>query len=208
MKSTFSLILLLLVLFLQAQEEKSVGGILIKTLPIQDAFYQNPNLIIEKPISDKYSTSIILALRYSDWIFKSSSFGGMKFPLKYDAKGFTVGGVFKYYYSKRPTPNGFYISGTIRYNDILMPEVHYSSDADPNNFRVVDLYRKSMELGAIWGYQVSVSRFIMDFYIGTGIQYRFSEEEFVSGNPKYVMTSYQEWIPRLYLGFSIGVKLF
>lgn len=209
MKNALTIFLLFIIVSLQAQEKNQSRGILIKTLPIQDAFYHNPNLIIEKPLNNKYSVSLLFVLRYSDWIFKSSSFGGMKIPLKYQAKGYTMGGFFKHYYSKKKQiPSGFYLGGTLRYSDIIMPDVDYISTADPTYFRTVDLKRKTMEIGGVWGYQVFWTRFIMDFYLGTGLQYRISEEKLVSGNPKYLQSRYYEYIPRLYCGFSIGVKLF
>lgn len=209
MKNALTIFLLFIFVSLHAQEENQSRGILIKTLPIQDAIYQNPNLIIEKPINEKYSVSLLVAFRFSDWIFKSTSFGGMVLPIKHNAKGYTLGGFFKHYYSKKKQiPGGFYVGGTLRYSDIIMPDVDYISDSDPTYFRTVELKRKTMEVGGIWGYQVLWSRFIMDFYVGTGLQYRISEEKLVSGNPKYLQSEYSTFIPRLYLGFSMGVKLF
>jgi len=207
MKNALTIVLLFIIISLQAQEEIQSSGILIKTLPFQDAFYQNPNLIIEKPIYHKYSVSLLMALRYSDWISENSNIG--KVPIKYDAEGWTLGGFFKYYYSKNNLKQSKpYVGTTVRYNDINIPDVELGYDTGPDYDRTVDLNRVSGEIGAIWGYQATMSRFVMDFYLGAGLQYRLSKEELVLGSTKHLRTSYTEILPRLYLGFSIGVKLF
>lgn len=65
MKNALILFLLFCVISLQAQDDPTSRGILIKTLPIQDIFHKNPNIIIEKPITDKFSVDFLFALRYT-----------------------------------------------------------------------------------------------------------------------------------------------
>jgi len=209
MKKSIIVLLFLITWFFSEAQQDSINKVyIVKTLPIQDAFYQNPNLIIEKAINQKNTLSLLVALRYSDWIFESTSFGRMKLPLKQNSKGYTLGGFFKNFYSKRGILKGAYVGGTMRYTDLVMLEVDYTNNSDPGYFRTVDLSRKTFELGGIWGYQAIMSRLVLDFYVGAGLQYRSSKEELVSGSTKYLRPSFSEFLPRIYLGFSVGVKLF
>lgn len=207
MKKLLLFSILFLPIMLMAQNDSINKSFILKTNPIQDAFYQNPNLTIEKAFQQKYAISLLMALRYSDWISENTNIG--KLPIKYDAKGWTIGVGFKYYYSKNKNRKSKpYIGGVLRYQDIAIPYVEIGYETGPEYGRTVELKRNSGEMGALWGYQALLSRFVMDFYAGTGLQYRKSEEELLSGSSKYLNLQYTEFIPRLYLGFAIGVKLF
>lgn len=194
-------------ILLIAQNDSSNKSFFLKTNPIQDVFYQNPNLIIEKPIQQKYAVSLIMALRYSDWISENTNVGIL--PIKYNANGWTLGSFFKYYYSKNnPRSSKPYVGGTIRYNDIKIPDVEINYESGSEYGRTVDLKRNTGEIGVIWGYQVMWSRFVMDFYTGAGLQYRTTTEKLISGSSVHLQPEYSTFMMRIYLGFSIGVKLF
>lgn len=210
MKNALVLFLLFLMTSIQAQEENSNRGFLIKTLPIQDIFHKNPNLIIEKPINDKFSVDFLFALRYTDWIYESTSgIGAGPRWQQLDSDGFTIGGAFRFYPIKRQNaPNGLYVSATVRYNDILIDDVALRGDFDNNDSRRVDLDRKEIGFGALVGYQFRISRIAIDIYTGPGFKYRIEKENLVEGSDKYLEPKSYDWISRYYLGLSVGVKLF
>ena len=60
-------LLIILILFPFLVNGQISKGFIIKTLVLQDAFYQNPNLIFEKLINKNYSVELLLALRNGDW---------------------------------------------------------------------------------------------------------------------------------------------
>ena len=210
MKNGLILFLLFCIISLQAQNDSTRRGFLIKTLPIQDIFHKNPNIIIEKPINDKFSIDFLFALRYTDWVYESTSgIGAGPRWQQLDSKGYTVGGAFRFYPIERPNiPNGLYVSATIRYNDILMEDVGMKGDIDNNDSRRVDLDRKEIGFGALVGYQFRISRFAIDLYTGPGSMYRIQEETLLEGSDKYFEAKSYEWVSRIFLGLSIGVKLF
>ncbi|NPD45798.1 hypothetical protein [Lentimicrobium sp. S6] len=209
-----ALLLLLFLLFcmisVQAQNDSTRRGFLIKTLPIQDVFHKNPNVIIEKPITDKFSVDFLFALRFTDWVLNSSTgIGGGPSWSQNDSKGYTLGSALKFYpLTKHHAPKGFYISGSIRFNDILIEGVNIKGDIDNNDSRIVDLDRLEIGAGALVGYQFLFSRFVIDIYTGPGLKYRIEKENFVSGSEKYLEPKTYEWVSRMFLGLSIGVKLF
>lgn len=210
MKNALILFLLFCMISLQAQNDSTRRGFLIKTLPIQDIFHKNPNIIIEKPITDKFSVDFLFALRYTDWVYESTSgIGAGPRWQQLDSKGYTVGGAFRFYPIEKPNaPNGFYISATIRYNDILMEDVALKGDIDNNDSRRVDLDRKEIGFGALVGYQFRISRIAIDLYTGPGFKYRIEKETLLEGSDKYLEPKSNDWVSRFYLGLSVGVKLF
>jgi hypothetical protein len=181
----------------QAQISK---GFLIKTLVFQDAIYRNPNLIIEKRISPKFSVEIQGAVRNGALVPNTTE--GIPAPNLHDCEGFTAGISVRYFFVKgRTSPNSWYVSGILRYNDIELKNESVGNHLS----RVVNISRTGPELGVLIGRQFLIGKFIStEFYLGAGAYRQVYKEEFVSGDldglvPKDVLLTF-----RPYLGWTVG----
>jgi hypothetical protein len=181
----------------QAQISK---GFLIKTLVFQDAFYRNPNLIIEKRISPKFSVEIEGAVR--NGALASYSTEGAPIPSLHDCEGFTAGISVRYFFVKgRTSPNSWFVSGVLRYNDILMK----NEDLGYNILDKADIRRSGTEMGILIGRQFLIGKFVStEFYLGAGAFRKSQKEVFVSGEVYWPDREIVDVIFRPYLGWTVG----
>lgn len=194
------IIFILLPFFLKGQTS---NGILVKSLLLQDAFYQNPNLVIEKLISDHYSAELLLALRNGDWYMPGGE--GPPLPKFATSTGFTIGLSTRYYLSKESQiPNSFFTSLMARYNNtkIKNAEIQTGIDSEP---RMVNLSRNGPELGIAFGWQwIILKHFTTEIYTGGGAYLQFYKEEYVAGPENEVIPEQTILTFRPYLGWTIG----
>ncbi len=201
-KKNILLIILLVHLFSAKVEAQISRGITFKTIVFQDVFYQNPNLIIEKRINPKFSVEILGAIRNSGFsppepIMK----GGGPIPQIIDCQGFTAGFSVRYFFlKKRTSPNSWYVSGVLRYNDLLFKNLRYGYDTKFN------ANRSGIEIGALFGRQFLLAKFITtEFYIGAGAFRQTTKEHYYSEAVE-PMPDRKEMLMlfRPYLGWTVG----
>ena len=199
MKKTF-LIFIAFPILLSGQES---SGLVLKTLILQDIFYKNPNLIIEKPIKSNNSIEFLVALRNSDWINTGGE--GPPIPNMYDCNGFTVGLSFRHYFPEQKSiPNAWYLSGLIRYNDTHIKNLEMYNGIHSIS-RTVNLHRNGPEFGIVFGRQFLVlKQFTTELYLGTGAYVQFYNEEFISGIESETLTNEIFIKFRPYIGWTIG----
>ena len=182
---------------------QNTKGFIIKTLPFQDILYQNPNLIIEKPIKDNYSVEMLFALRNGDIYFPGGE--GPPSPNTTTCSGFTVGVSNKYYISKKKlAPNAWFTSGLTRYNETRINEAkilkYWTSEP-----RIVNLSKKGPEFGIIVGRQsLFYNHLTIEFYSGAGYYLQIYQEQYISGPKEDVIRKEYRANLRPYLGFTIG----
>jgi len=195
------LILLILVPFLlNGQTSK---GFLVKTLVLQDAFYQNPNIVFEKLIDKKYSIELLLALRNGDWYHHGGE--GPPLPTFRTSNGFTIGLSTRYYLTRHKViPNSWFVSGILRYNNTVIRNAELQKELYFDS-RTVNLYRKGPEFGITFGRQlIFLKHFTMEFYFGGGTYLQFYEEEYISGPEDEVEPDQTVFTFRPYLGLTLG----
>jgi len=181
-------------------------GFLIKSLVLQDVFYQNPNLIVEKLINKNYSVELLMALRNGDWYMPGGE--GPPFPHFSTSTGFTVGLSTRYYLAKRKViPNSWFVSGILRYNNtnIKNAEIQTGLHSEP---RTVNLNRKGPEIGITFGRQlIFLKHFTTELYVGGGTYLQFRKEDYISGPELEVIPEQSVFTFRPYLGLTLGYIL-
>jgi hypothetical protein len=196
-------LLILLILFPFLLNGQTSKGFLVKTLVLQDAFYQNPNLILEKLINKNYSVELLLALRNGDWYNAGGE--GLNTPQFSTSNGFTVGLSTRHYLTKQKIiPNSWFISGIFRYNNtkIKNAEIQTGIHSEP---RTVNLFRKGPEIGITFGRQlIFLKHFTTELYVGGGTYLQFYEEEYISGPENEVIPEQTVFTFRPYLGLTLG----
>ena len=199
MKKIF-LVFVIFPILLAGQES---SGLVLKTLILQDIFYKNPNLIIEKSIKSNNSIEFSVALRNSDWINTGGE--GPPIPNMYDCNGFTIGLSFRHYFPKpKSVPNAWYLSGLIRYNDTRIKNLEMYNGIHSIS-RTVNLHRNGPEFGIVFGRQFLVlKQFTTELYLGTGAYVQFYNEEFISGIESETLTNEIFVKFRPYVGWTIG----
>jgi hypothetical protein len=196
-------LLILLILFPFLLNGQTSKGFLIKTLVLQDAFYQNPNIIFEKLINKNYSVELLLALRNGDWYNNGGE--GPPTPEFSASDGFTVGLSTRYYLTKQKViPDSWFVSGILRYNNtkIKNAEIQTGIHSEP---RTVNLNRKGPEIGIAFGRQlIFLKHFTTELYVGGGTYLQFYEEEYISGPENEVIPEQTVFTFRPYLGLTLG----
>ena len=179
------------------------SGLVLKTLILQDIFYKNPNLIIEKPLKSNNSIEFLVALRNSDWINTGGE--GPPIPNMYDCNGFTFGLSFRHYFPKRKSvPNAWYLSGLIRYNDTHIKNLEMYNGIHSIS-RTVNLHRNGSEFGIVFGRQFLILKHLTtELYLGTGAYVQFYNEEYISGIESETLTNEIFVKLRPYIGWTIG----
>ncbi|HLO92467.1 MAG TPA: DUF3575 domain-containing protein [Lentimicrobium sp.] len=196
-------LLILLILFPFLLNGQTSNGFLIKTLVLQDAFHQNPNVIFEKLMNNNLSVELLLALRNGDWYIQGGE--GPSFAKFSTSKGFTVGASTRYYLMKQThNPHSWFVSGTLRYNNtkIKNAKIQTGIHSEP---RTVNLNRKGPEIGITVGRQmIFLEHFTIEVYIGGGTYLRSYQEEYVAGPENEVKADKTAFIFRPYLGMTFG----
>jgi len=194
------LIILAFPILVSGQES---SGLVLKTLILQDIFYKNPNLIIEKPIKSNNSIELLIALRNSDWIYTGGE--GPPTPNRYDCNGFTLGISFRNYFTKhKKVPNAWFLSGLIRYNNTYIKNLEMY-DGIHSISRTVNLHRNGPEIGILFGKQFLILKHVTtEFYLGTGAYMQIYNEEYISGTKSETLKNefYVKFRP--YIGWTIG----
>ena len=179
------------------------SGFVLKTLMLQDIFYKNPNLIIEKPIKSNNSIELLVALRNSDWFHTGGE--GPPIPHMYDCTGFTLGISFRHYFPKsKSVPNTWFVSGLIRYNDTYIKDLDMSGGIHSIS-RTVNLHRNGPELGIVFGRQFLILKhFTTEIYLGTGAYIQYYNEEFISGIEAETLSNEMSFKFRPSIGWTVG----
>ncbi len=186
--------------FLQGQTSK---GFILKTMVVQDAFYQNPNLIIEKLLTERYSVELLLSLRNGDWYMGGGE--GPVVPKFSTSNGFTIGLSTKYYLTREnKIPNSWFTSGILRYNKTVIKEAEIQKGIHSEP-RKVNLSRNGPELGIVFGRQlIFLKHFTTEWYIGAGGYLQFYQEEYISGPESEVIPDQTKFTFRPYFGWTVG----
>lgn len=203
MKRLF-LFIFLFPLLLSAQETK---GILIKTLPLQDIFYQNPNITLEWKFNSKYSLSMSTALRNGAWYDDGGE--GPPFPKFQTSSGYTFGFSGRLYIPNKKAetkPSKWFTAVLLRYNYTLINNASIQSGISEEP-RKVNLLKKGPELGTTFGRQFIFNYLMIELYTGIGAQLQYYDEEYISGDESTVKNNITSFAPRFYLGFAIGLNL-
>lgn len=194
------LILVVFPILLYGQEST---GIVLKTMILQDIFYKNPNLIVEKTIKSNNSIEFLFALRNSDWI----NTGGEGPPISnmYDCNGFTLGLSFRHYFPKRKSaPKAWFLSGLLRYNDTRTKNLDFYAGLHSTS-RTVNLHRYGPEFGVLFGKQFLILKHLTtELYFGTGASVQVFNEDFISGYESETLTNEIFVKFRPYVGWTIG----
>jgi hypothetical protein len=193
-------IFILFPFLLQGQTSK---GFLVKTLFYQDAFYHNPNIIVEKLLNKNYSVELLLALRNGDWYIPGGKGLGADLPHLMRSNGFTIGLSGRYYFTTQNViPNSWFVSGIIRYNDTQIKNAHLQTGAYS---RTVNLNRNGPEVGVSLGRQwIFLKHFAAEIYFGGGTYFQFYQEVFNSDAQNKVLSEKAIFIFRPYLGMTLG----
>ncbi|NOU48000.1 MAG: DUF3575 domain-containing protein [Bacteroidales bacterium] len=194
------LIILFFPIILFGQQSK---GFLVKTMMFQDIFYQNPNILIEKRLYKNFSIEFLGSLRNGAVTLSSGE--GPPLPKFYDCQGFTLGLSARYYFIKNKTsPNSWYVSGLMRYNDVYMKNVGFHIGVHGFS-REVNVNRSGPELGFTLGRQLLIGKYITtEFYCGMGTYLQFYDEEYISGIISDLRQNEVFFTFRPYLGWTIG----
>lgn len=121
-------LVILFILFPFILHGQTSKGFLVKTLFYQDAFYHNPNLIVEKLLNKKFSVELLMALRNGDWYIPGGKGFGAGLPHFSRCTGFTIGLSGRYYFTlHKDIPNSWFVSGIIRYNDTQINNVYIAA---------------------------------------------------------------------------------
>lgn len=196
-------LLIICILFPFLLHGQTSKGFLVKTLFYQDAFYHNPNLIVEKLLNNNYSIEILFALRNGDWYIPGSKGLGADLPHFIRSTGFTVGLSGRYYFANQKViPNAWFASGNIRYNDTHIKNVHLQTGA---NSRTVNLNRNGPEIGVTLGRQwIFLKHFTGEVYFGGGTYFQSYQEVSVSGTQNEVLSEKANFVFRPYFGMTLG----
>lgn len=177
--------------------------IIIKTQILQDAIGLNPNIIIEKYLTNRFSIGTEFIWRRRTW---ASSGEEWNFGNYYRSQGFTIGLQTKFYFSSKETaPNAWYIAGLYRYNSALIKNFEMRTFKNEYS-RTVDISKYGNEFGFLIGRQFFIyNNITSEINIGIGNYWQNYEEHFVSGNEEDLL-SYQRYNDRLrvYFGFTLG----
>jgi hypothetical protein len=193
-------ITILFPIFLSAQ---TPHAFVLKSLVIQDAVHQNPNIIIEKILNNRYSVEIAAALRNGAWYWQGGE--GSIFPTFRECTGYSIGLAARYYLSEKKSPNWWYASGLLRYNETHIKRAGLSTAGISGQQRVVNLSRNGPELGLVFGRQFLIFRHITtEAYVGAGTYLQFSKEDYVSGLQEEVIPEQVNFKFRPYLGWTAG----
>jgi hypothetical protein len=193
-------ITILFPIFLSAQ---TPHGFIIKSLVIQDALHQNPNIIVEKILNNRYSVELAAALRNGTWYWQGGK--GSIFPTFRECTGFSVGIAARYYLSEKKSPNAWYTSGLLRYSETHIKQASLYTAGSNGGQRKVNLSRSGSELGLVFGRQFLIAKHITtEVYIGAGTYLQFSKEDYVSGPLDEVIPEQVNFKFRPYLGWTAG----
>ena len=194
---------ILFILFPLSLSAQISHGFLVKTLLVQDAFRQNPNIIFEKRLSAKISIELLAALRNGDWYMPGGE-GPYLFPVV-TSNGFTAGLSARYYFSKQQkAPDSWFTSALLRYNNTTIKKAGFQTGIHSEP-RIVNLSRSGPEIGIILGRQFLVfNHFTTELYFGGGTYLQFYKEEYISGPENEVIPKQTIFTFRPYLGWTIG----
>ena len=177
--------------------------IIFKTQIFQDAIGLNPNIIIEKLLTNRFSIGTEFIWRRRTW---ASSGEEWNFGKYYKSQGFTIGLQSKFYFSSREiAPNAWYIAGIYRYNSAVLKNFEMKTFKNEYS-RTVDVLKYGNEFGFLIGRQFFMGKNITsEIYTGIGNYWQNYEERFVSGNEEDLLPT-QMYIKRarVYFGFTLG----
>jgi hypothetical protein len=194
------IIFILFPIFISAQTSH---GFILKSLVLQDAVHQNPNVIVEKVINNRYSVEFAAALRNGTWYWQGGK--GSIFPTFRECTGFSVGIAARYYLSEKKSPNAWYTSGLLRYNETHIKQASLYTAGSNGGERKVNLSRKGPEMGLVFGRQFLIFKHITtEAYLGVGTYFQFSKEDYVSWPHDEVISEQVSFKFRPYLGWSVG----
>ncbi len=196
-------LLILFILFPFLLHGQTSKGFLVKTLFYQDAFYHNPNLIVEKLLNKKFSVELLMALRNGDWYIPGGKGLGADLPHFIRSTGFTIGLSGRYYFTIRNViPNSWFVSGKIRYNDTQIKNAHLQTGAYS---RTVNLNRYGPEVGVSLGrHWILLKHFSAEIYFGGGTYYQFYKEENTFDARDKFLTKQTTFVFRPYFGMTLG----
>jgi hypothetical protein len=200
-------ILILLALLPKILTAQAPPGVVIKTRLLTNVIARNPNIAVEKVLTNKYSLEL-----EGIWVLHDrTTTGGERARSKYyDSKGFAASlSIRRYLEVKGAIPNGTYIAAFMRYNASTIEHVEKVYATTGFYKRTIDLYRSGPELGFLFGRQFFLFRKITsEINGGLGHYWNAEKQTLVAGtgDPDFVNGVYRtnRREVRSYLRLSIG----
>lgn len=187
------------------RKQKSLlfDDIVIKTQILQNAIGLNPNIIIEKYLTNRFSIGTEFIWRRRTWASSGEEYDFGKY---YRSQGFTIGLQSKFYFSsKEAAPNAWYVAGLYRYNSALIKNFEKRTFGNEYS-RTVDISKYGNEFGFLIGRQFFICKNITsEINIGLGNYWQNYEEHFISGNEDDLLPNqkFNNGV-RFYFGFTVG----
>ncbi len=180
------------------------GQIILKTKPVNFVVAQNPSFEIEKVLNKRFSLSLDLVWRRQTLVASGAEGPVGRF---HPSNGFKIGLIPRYYFStKRDAPFGWFVSGLLRYNFVVVNNVvieSYKSDY----IKTVNYTSRGLQGGILLGRQFKLGRFTTDLSFGLTIYGENYEEVITAQNPNRLpetAENYRRNDVQPYLGWTVG----
>ena len=169
---------------------------------MRDIFAVNPNLGVEKIISDKFSLEVEFTYKNKDHNFISCNPDFYKF---YNSTGYRGIIGIKYYFlfgEKRTIPNSFYFLGQAGYNDVKFNNINYC-EGDLTQSVFLDDVFKAIEFNLVIGREFKVYKKLYT-EINVGITYTIEDYKRYYAGTSNLYEAYNYPDINFYMNWTIG----